>query len=49
MRTQSVFQTAHHLPFIFEGLCVLDAKFEGEKGNHKAVVGRWLSVIGKAH
>jgi hypothetical protein len=45
MRAQAVFQAAHHLPFVFEGLCVLDAKFEGEKGNHKPVVGRSSCVV----
>jgi hypothetical protein len=35
-----VFQAAHYLPFVFQGLRVLDAEFEGEKGNHNTVVGR---------
>ena len=35
MGAQLVFQAADHLPFVFKGLRVLDAEFEGEKGNHQ--------------
>ncbi len=32
---------------VFEGLCVLDVEFEGEKRDHIPVVGRWLLVVGQ--
>jgi hypothetical protein len=33
MRAQPIFQAANDLPFVFEGLCMLDAEFEGEEGD----------------
>ena len=44
---EMIFQAADYLALVFERLGVLDAKFEGEKGDHKAVVGRRLSVVGQ--
>ena len=44
MRAQSVFQAANYLPFVFEGLGVLDAEFEGEEGNHSALGSRFLAL-----
>ena len=42
VRAQPVFQATHHLPFVFEGLRVLDLEFEGEKGDH---ISRQLSAV----
>ena len=36
MRPQAIFQATHDLTLIFEGMCVLDAKFDGEKSDHTA-------------
>jgi hypothetical protein len=32
--TQFVFHATHNLSLVFKGLSVLDAEFEGEKGDH---------------
>ena len=34
MRAQPVLQTAHDLPFVFEGLRVLDAQLKDKKSDH---------------
>ncbi len=47
MSAQPVFQTAYHLPLIFERLRMFNAQFECKKGDQRTVVGRWLSVAGQ--
>ena len=46
VRAQPVFQAAHHLPLVFEGLRGFDVQFEGEKSDHcsrqSSVVSRQL-------
>ena len=46
-RPQPVFQTAHDLPPIFDGLRSFDVKFEGEKSNRHSVSGFRFRVSGE--